>query len=170
MRRKINIMQKNQKKTNNSGYFFFISMMQSLACATQLSLFFLWFWSDEISVLVCVVWVCLLFLLIIIKQRKTPAVVANNRVVVLSPVSACAEELAHWPECQAAVVVGGGQLFVLVLTTTWVSHINSNTSSEIHVFHWGLFQSFDIFRFTISGTNVFNLWHWRHLKIDICLS
>lgn len=40
-------------------------------------------------------WVCLLFLPITIKQSKMPAVVTNNGVVVLSPVSACAEDLAH---------------------------------------------------------------------------
>lgn len=51
LRHKINISQK--KKRNNR--FFWFSMMQSLACSTRLSLFFLLFWSDEISVIIDVV-------------------------------------------------------------------------------------------------------------------
>lgn len=62
-------------------------------------------WWNQCACL-CSLWVRLLFLQIIIKQSKMPAVVVNNGVVVLSPVSACAEELAQWPQCQAAGVVG----------------------------------------------------------------
>lgn len=41
-------------------------------------------------------WLCLLFFpIIIIKQSKLSAVVVNNRVIVLRPVSACTDQLAH---------------------------------------------------------------------------
>lgn len=80
--------------------------MHNLACCTLLSLFCLWSWSDEISVCVCLSWVRLLLPLIIITETM-PAVVVNNRDVVLSPISAWTGSWNTGPGTAAAPVMLG---------------------------------------------------------------
>lgn len=91
-------------------------------------------------------WACFLFLVIIIKQSKMPAVVVNKGGAVLRPVSACTEE-AQWPGCQAAVAVGTSVCFGTDYDM-WVTSAAKSLKSEseilpkMKVLHWDLILSF----------------------------
>lgn len=104
---------KYQTKTNKSWWNIFFSLPCDTKSGTPHTAVIVSFCGSAVMKSVCMFmrsWACFLFLVIIIKQSKMPAVVVNKGGAVLRPVSACAEE-AQWPKCQAAVAVGTSVCF-----------------------------------------------------------
>ncbi len=156
-------------------FLFLVSVIQNAACLTQLSLFFVLLWSDEMSVhgyAVLGVFVipsnhcqnrakCQLLWRTTESQCSAPSQPAPRSWHT----DHSARQLWWWWWWWWGGGVGGVQMFVLAPSTTCVSHINSKTRSKIHakikVLLWDLSQNFHVFRIMINKwTKIVDILKW----------